>query len=158
MKNPIVTCPQCGSMYELTPDGPTSVPVPEMRKIYCEMCQGLVYEYECTTTTYGARLIQSHPAKLTLPLWVVLPRRAESPAVRDPCGEPSHVIVFSESARALDYMKSRQSGAWKLDHVLTESQLRVIVADLRHHQVGAICLDPKPDGSGGTKVELTEMI
>jgi len=68
------------------------------------------------------------------------------------------VVVFSEADMALDYMKSRQSGAWKLDHVLTDTELLSVVRDLQHHQVGAICLDPRPDGSGGTKVGLTDII
>ena len=95
-------------------------------------------------------------SKLTLPLWIIFPRRLESPPTSDPCHELSHVVAFSESDKAMDYMESRQSGAWKVDHVLTESHLLLIVRDLHHHQIGAICLNPKPDGSGGTKVGLAD--
>jgi hypothetical protein len=101
---------------------------------------------------------ETNPAKLTLPLWVIFPRRVESPPTSEPCGEPSHVVAFSESDKALEYMDSRQSGAWKLDRVLTGTQLLLIVRDLHHHQIGSICLNPEPDGSGGTKVGLTDII
>jgi hypothetical protein len=101
---------------------------------------------------------EATPPKLTLPLWVIFPRRVESPPAPEPCDEPSHVVAFSESDKAMNYMNSRQSGAWKLDHVLTEPQLLLIVRDLHHHQIGAICLNPEPDGSGGTKVWLTDII
>jgi hypothetical protein len=97
-------------------------------------------------------------SKLTLPLWIIFPRRMESPPVCDPCDEPSHVVAFSESNQAIGYMESRQSGAWKLDRVLTETQLLSIVGDLRHHQIWSICLNPEPDGSGGTKVGLTDIV
>lgn len=117
---------------------------------------------DLSTTRLAAQLnagmSQLNPAKLALPLWVIFPRRVESPPASEPCGEPSHVVVFSESDMALNYLKSRQSGAWKIDHVLTETQLLVIIRDLHHHQIGAVCLDPKPDGSGGAKVELTDII
>ena len=55
-------------------------------------------------------------------------------------------------------MNSRQSGSWKLDHVVTETQLLLIARDLRHHQIRAICLNPEPDGSGGAKIWLTDII
>jgi hypothetical protein len=99
---------------------------------------------------------QAMPSNLTLPLWIIFPRRVEAPPPSDPCDEPSHVVAFSESGKAMDYMDSRQSGAWKVDHVLTEAQLLLIVRNLHHHQIGAICLNPKPDGSGGTKVGLAD--
>jgi hypothetical protein len=98
------------------------------------------------------------PSKLPIPFWAVTPRHLESPPPHEPCNEPLHTLAFSEIDRFVRFLESRDSGEWKICHVMSDMDLVMLVADLHRQKVRAICLNPDADGSSGTSIELSELL
>jgi hypothetical protein len=62
-----LVCEQCGSRYEISPDGWLDIPKPLRGQIACQTCQGVLYEYEQSDTTYGAQIMPPTPPAIFTP-------------------------------------------------------------------------------------------
>jgi hypothetical protein len=94
--------------------------------------------------------------KLSLPVWaLVKTTREESPPEHQPCESDDVAMVFSTTERAIDFLKLRVSGEWKVRLISYKDDVTRLVAELQDEKIG-LCLDPEPDGSGGTLYTLEE--
>jgi hypothetical protein len=97
-------------------------------------------------------------ANLRLPLWFVYDRQSKVPAERPPCDDPGSTLAFSTTAKLTAFLQARQAGKWKLSLACDAKNLLQMVADLHDRGEFQVCLDPEPDGSGGEKVMLAELL
>jgi hypothetical protein len=91
---------------------------------------------------------------LQLPFWVVTERDLSSP---EPCNSQRQPLAFSGTDKLTHFLHTGLSGHWKVNLVANDSELLLLVADLHREQSTGFCLDPKPDGSGGTEIPLPDI-
>lgn len=91
--------------------------------------------------------------KLELPLWFVT-ERSIGPIRSDVCGS----FAFTEIDDVMKFMATRSPARWDVVHVTDREALVMVIADV--HLCGAtfVCMNCEPDGSGGEKVFLTDLI
>jgi hypothetical protein len=101
----------------------------------------------------------SHPVHL--PFWVLMPEKVENPAEHAECGTADLPIAFSTTPAMSDYLAARgkggSGGSWGM-RLVTQGSLMFLIADLHQHGSRGVCLDPEPDGSGGTEIPLSELM
>ena len=100
----------------------------------------------------------SNPSKLPIPFWAVTPHHLESPPPNEPCDERLHTLAFSEIDIFMQFLVSRDSGEWRIRHIMSDMDLMLLAADLHQQRVRAVCLNPKADGSSGTRIELSDLL
>jgi len=72
----------------------------------------------------------------------------------DVCGS----YAFTDAADVMRFMVERSPARWDVVHATSREALIMVIADV--HQCGAtfICLNAEPDGSGGERVPLTDLL
>jgi hypothetical protein len=97
-------------------------------------------------------------AKLRLPLWFVYDRQPKVPAEHPLCDDPGLALAFSTTAKLTAFLHARQAGKWKLSLSCDAKNLLGVVAEFHERGEFQVCLDPEPDGTGGEKVMLAELL
>jgi hypothetical protein len=97
-------------------------------------------------------------AQLRLPLWFVFDRRPKMPPEHPPCDDFGSTLAFSVTENLTAFLQARKGGRWKLELACDSRELAGMVADLHEHGQSSVCLNPKPDGSGGEHVTLSELL
>ena len=91
--------------------------------------------------------------KLELPLWFVTERTIE--LIRaDVCGS----FAFTNLDDVMKFMLKRSPARWDVVQVTDREALIVVIADVHLSGASFVCLNCEPDGSGGDKVFLTDLI
>jgi hypothetical protein len=97
-------------------------------------------------------------AKLRLPLWFVYNRQPKIPAEHPPCDDPVATLAFSTTVKLVSFLEARQGGKWKISLARDAKSLLGMVADFHERSEFQVCLDPEPNGNGGEKVMLAELL
>jgi hypothetical protein len=95
---------------------------------------------------------------LQLPFWVVTERESTDPPSTEPCKCYRQPLACSMTNKLTHFLHTGLSGHWKVNLVANDSELLLLVADLHREQSTGLCLDPKPDGSGGTSIPLPDIL
>jgi hypothetical protein len=92
-------------------------------------------------------------SKLKLPVWFITERSLDS-IEGDRCGS----YAFTDADDVLRFMVERSPARWDVVHATSREAMIMVIADV--HQCGAtfICLNSEPDGSGGERILLTDLI
>jgi hypothetical protein len=90
-------------------------------------------------------------AKLTAPFWVAIPREPASHAREQP-------FAFSTTDEVSRFFRARIVGLWKLRLIGGRSDVVLLISDLHRDAVTGLCLDPEPDGTGGTHIPLADVL
>src|SRR5262245_7881274 len=91
---------------------------------------------------------------LPLPLWIVSPR---TPTARGP-HKPNTALGFATIDSLAAFLETRGSGDWAMRHVVNHTDLLFMVADLHQQGIQQLCLEPNPDGSGGSAIGLDQIL
>jgi hypothetical protein len=92
-------------------------------------------------------------SKLKLPIWFIT-ERSLGTIMGDVCGS----YAFTDADDVMKFMVERSPARWDVVHATSREALIMVIADV--HQCGAtfICLNSEPDGSGGERILLTDLI
>jgi hypothetical protein len=104
------------------------------------------------------RLALGTAVMLSLPIWFVTERAQESPPVNKPCAKTEGVLAFSSTEKLTEFLAERQSGEWKINLVGDREGLILIIAIAHNHGMETICMDARPDGSGGKRLCLNDLM
>jgi hypothetical protein len=115
-------------------------------------------DFPAVVTRLFDRLAPGTAAMLSLPIWFVTERAQESPSVNQPCAKGGGVLAFSSTENLTEFLAERQSGEWKINLVGDREGLILIIAIAHNHGMETICMDAKPDGSGGTELSLSDLM
>jgi hypothetical protein len=96
--------------------------------------------------------------RVKLPIWAVTPHSERGPPVTESSGGPRHVLAFSTSEPLVALLGHRWGSEWNLRLIQNDGDLLLLVADLHACGIKGIHLDPNPDGTGGTGVQLDELM
>ena len=93
-----------------------------------------------------------------LPFWLVTEQRhILNPPETIPCNDPRSPHAFTTMGALSAYLQARRGGSWNVHLIGEYNGLLAAIADLHHDGVPSICFDPKPDGSGGEVVNITDV-
>ena len=95
---------------------------------------------------------------LRLPFWVVNTRTVATHPIQSPCNDPKAIHAFNSGEAMTDYLAQRLAGTWKVTLVADKAALIFGIADAHQSGSKVICVDPKPDGSGGKSLLLRELM
>lgn len=96
--------------------------------------------------------------QIELPLWFVTEQKAGAPPEHPPCDDSDAIIAFSALEKFTEYWALRKGGRYKVTLAVDRESLVVAIADVHSSGQPTICLDPKPDGTGGTQVYLADLV
>lgn len=89
------------------------------------------------------------------PFWIVTQRRGFISKPVELAAVPGFIVAFSTAERAASFMVSRGESEWE-NRLITRSNLRQLVVDLRAFAVHGLCLDPAEDAPG-TAIPFSEL-
>lgn len=94
-----------------------------------------------------------------IPFWLIVSREdVQSPPPHEPCDDPKAAHGFSTSEKLAAFMQSHVRAKWQIDQVADQEGVIVAVAQLYEQGYRDMCVDPEPDGSGGTLVSLKDLL
>jgi hypothetical protein len=94
---------------------------------------------------------------LTLPLWL-LNDRHKTLDTSNACDDAQAMVAFTSTDQVAEFLKSHEAGRWQISLVSDRDSLVIALAEMHLTEDVSLCLDPDIDGSGGEKVELSELI
>jgi hypothetical protein len=95
---------------------------------------------------------------LRVPIWFVVERKQPSAPSCLPCEEPDILLAFTTTEKLTTFLSRRTGGEWKLYLASDREEIVLIVAIAHNSGQETICFDAQPDGSGGHRVTLHELI
>lgn len=81
-----------------------------------------------------------------------------NPPKNQPCDEPAAIRAFTGWTLLTAFLSDREAGKWELSLIPDGDALFLALADLHYLGVEHVCFDPKPDGSEGKLIPLTDML
>jgi hypothetical protein len=95
---------------------------------------------------------------VTVPIWFVVERKQPTVPSCLPCDEPDTLLAFTTTEKLTAFLSRRTGGEWKIILASDREEIVLIIALAHNSGQEAICVDSQPDGSGGSKVTLTELM
>ncbi len=96
--------------------------------------------------------------ELTLPIWVLRRKLDGRAQPGQPLGEPIQFVAFTSMEFASRYMQAYPADAWQVHPVTTDQELMFLASDLHKERASGLCVNPEPDGGGGTAFSLKEVL
>ena len=97
-------------------------------------------------------------ANLRLPLWFVFARPSKVPSTQPPCNDARATLAFSVPENLTAFLQARKGERWKLELAYDPRELSLMLANLHQRGESSVCLNQEPDGSGGEKVALDQLL
>jgi hypothetical protein len=95
---------------------------------------------------------------LNLPFWAVTSRKSASTPPTAHRASSTHGMAFSTTDKMIQALDGCGAGHWRISLVGDGPGLVMLAADLHFDGVTGLCIDPKPDGSGGTEVPVGDLL
>jgi hypothetical protein len=94
--------------------------------------------------------------KITFPIWFAAERN--SPIAAPVEANSRHFYAFTDNARVLRFMVNRDFTAWQIIHTRSQSSLLLAIAEVHSNGETHIHLNADPDGSGGERIALADLV
>lgn len=96
--------------------------------------------------------------RLSFPIWIVTRRHVLVAKPIESDSQPGFVAAFSSSAKAIQYLTTRDFGPELEITMIARPTMPSLLADMAQLGLGGICIDQLPDGSDGARFSIAELM